>query len=73
MGLTLSVPRDPTTGSDNFAEFLAAFPGFYCDTGARCTRPGSSGNHHNPNFDLDENAFRKVMEFFAAYTLDFLR
>ncbi len=73
VGLTLSVPRDPTTGSDNFAEFLAAFPGFYCDTGARCTRPGSSGNHHNPNFDLDENAFRKVMEFFAAYTLDFLR
>ena len=73
VGLQLAVPRDPTTGSDNYAEFLAAFPGFYCDTGAHCTREGSSGNHHNPNFDLDESAFQKVMEFFVAYTLDFLQ
>ena len=73
VGLTLAEPRDPTAGSDNFAEFLAAFPGFYCDTGAFCTRPGASGNHHNPYFDLDETAFKKVVEFFAAYTADFLK
>ena len=73
VGLTLAEPRDPTAGSDNFAEFLAAFPGFYCDTGAFCTRPGASGNHHNPNFDLDETAFKKVVEFFATYTADFLK
>ena len=73
VGLTLAEPRDPTAGSDNFAELLAAFPGFYCDTGAFCTRPGASGNHHNPNFDLDETAFKKVVEFFATYTADFLK
>ena len=59
-------------GSDNYAEFLAAFPGFYCDTGANCKRPGASGNHHNPNFDLDESAFRRVVEFFSAFALRFL-
>ena len=42
VGLTLAEPRDPTAGSDNFAEFLAAFPGYYCDTGAFCTRASTS-------------------------------
>ena len=68
----MAPPHDPTCGSDNYAEFLAAFPGFYCDTGARCTRPGTSGNHHNPTFDLDESAFRRIVEFFAAFAVRFL-
>lgn len=73
IGLKLAEPRNPTAGSDNFAEFLAAFPGFYCDTGARSTRPDSSGNHHNSKFDLDESAFKKVMEFLATYAYEFLQ
>ena len=72
VGFTLVPPHDPTCGSDNFAEFVEAFPGFYCDTGARCHREGASGNHHNPRFDLDETAFRRVVEFFAAFTADYL-
>lgn len=72
VGFTFAPPHDPTCGSDNYAEFLAAFPGFYCDTGAHCKRPGASGNHHNPNFDLDESAFRRVVEFFSAFALRFL-
>ncbi len=72
VGLKLAEPHNPTMGSDNYAEFLAAFPGFYCDTGARCTRPGTSGNHHNPTFDIDENGFYKVVEFFATYASRFL-
>ena len=67
------IQREPTTGSDNFSDFLAAFPGFYCQTGAHSSRPGASGNHHNPNFDLEESALKKVVEFFAAYTADFLK
>ena len=72
VGFVMAPPHDPTCGSDNYAEFLAAFPGFYCDTGARCTRPGTSGNHHNPTFDLEESAFRRVVEFFAAFAVRFL-
>lgn len=73
VGLKLAPPHDPTTGSDNYAAFLAAFPGFYCDTGARCRREGSSANHHNSRFDLDESGFKKVLEFFVAYACDFLK
>lgn len=72
IGLKLAPPRNPTMGSDNFSEFLAAFPGFYCDTGANCKRPGASGNHHNPKFDLDESALRAVMEFLATYAYRYL-
>ena len=72
VGFTFAPPHDPTCGSDNYAEFLAAFPGFYCDTGANCKNPGASGNHHNPTFDLDESAFRRIVEFFAAFAVRFL-
>ena len=65
------VELEPTAGSDNFADFLVDFPGFYCQTGAHLE--GASGNHHNPNFDLEESAFKKVVEFFATYTADFLK
>ena len=47
------------------------FPAFYCQTGAHLE--GASGNHHDPNFDLEESAFKKVVEFFATYTADFLK
>ena len=72
VGFTMAPPHDPTCGSDNYSEFLAAFPGFYCDSGARCTRPGASGNHHNPAFDLDESAFERVVTFFCTYAQKFL-
>ena len=61
----------PPPVRDNFADFLVDFPGFYCQTGAHLE--GASGNHHNPNFDLEESAFKKVVEFFATYTADFLK
>lgn len=73
VGLTLAPPHDPTCGSDNYADFLCAFPGFYCDSGARCTREGASGNHHNPRFDLEERAFLPVVEFFATFAAFFLK
>lgn len=72
VGLELAPPKNPTMGSDNYAEFLAEFPGFYCDTGAHSSRPGTSGNHHNATFDLDESAFCKVVEFFATYAARYL-
>ena len=41
----------PYSASDNFSEFLHAFPGFYCMVGAKSGRPGTSGINHAPNFD----------------------
>ena len=58
---------------DFVAELNGEIIGNIMYTGAFCTRPGASGNHHNPNFDLDETAFKKVVEFFATYTADFLK
>jgi len=72
IGLTLIDDLDPGAGSDNFAEFLAAFPGFYLNLGAHSARPGTSGNHHNPTFDLDESVLKKGMEFFLTYAQQFL-
>lgn len=72
VGFTFAPPHDPTCGSDNYAEFLAAFPGFYFDSGANCKDPGAVANHHNPRFDLDTTAFRRVVEFFATYARKYL-
>lgn len=72
IGLKLADDLDPSAGSDNFAEFLAAFPGFYMNLGTHSSRPGTSGNHHNPTFDVDESTFKKDMELFVLYTQQFL-
>lgn len=72
IGLKLEDSLDPSAGSDNFAEFLAAFPGFYMNLGSHSSRPGTSGNHHNPTFDVDESVFKKDVELFVVYTQRFL-
>jgi len=53
-----------SSASDNFAEFLHAFPGFYCFVGSQPDRPGTSGVHHAPNFDLDESVLPGISELF---------
>ena len=72
IGLKLEDSLDPSAGSDNFAEFLEAFPGFYMNLGTHSSRPGTSGNHHNPTFDVEESTFKKDVEFFLTYTQRFL-
>ena len=63
---------DPRLAEGLREQYPEILPGFYCDTGANCKRPGTSGNHHNPTFDLDESAFRRIVEFFAAFAVRFL-
>ena len=63
---------DPRLAEGLREQYSEILPGFYCDTGANCKRPGTSGNHHNPTFDLDESAFRRIVEFFAAFAVRFL-
>lgn len=56
----------PAAISDNFAEFLKAFPGCFCFIGSRSARTGSSSVHHAANFDFDEAALAHMSRFFSA-------
>ena len=53
-----------SSASDNFAEFLHAFPGYYCFVGSQPSRPGTSGIHHAPDFDLDESILPRISFIF---------
>lgn len=60
-----TVPEvEPTSASDNFAVFLHEYPGYYCFVGSHSERPGTSGVHHAPDFDLDETVLHKIPELF---------
>lgn len=71
-GFTLPV-IPPTSASDNFAEFLHAFPGFYCMIGAHSGRQNTSGVHHAPDFDIDEAVFAKAAAFLIECSRRFLQ
>lgn len=62
----------PAAISDNFSEFLRAFPGFFCFVGCRSARKGGSSVHHAPNFDFDEAALAHISRFFSACVEQFL-
>ena len=49
-----------SSASDNSAEFLHAFPEYYCFVGSQPSRPGTSGIHHAPDFDLDESVLPRI-------------
>nr|WP_300346282.1 peptidase dimerization domain-containing protein [uncultured Oscillibacter sp.] len=70
-GLTL-LHTPPAAISDNFSEFLRAFPGFFCFVGCRSARKGGSSVHHAPNFDFDEAALAHISRFFSACVEQFL-
>ena len=72
IGATLCTDEPISAGSDNYSEFQAAFPGFYCRLGALSKLPGSSPNHHNPKFDIDEASFVVGAEFLATTAYEFL-
>ena len=59
-------------GSDNFADFVHAFPGFYCFMGAGFDGPDGSLPNHHPRFTLDEKAFRLGVEFLTGCAVKFL-
>lgn len=50
-------------GSDNFADFTNAFPGFYSFLGAGFDGPNGNMPNHHPKFTLDEGSFRLGVEF----------
>lgn len=68
-----SIDAEAFAGSDNFAEFLHAFSGCYCNLGTMSTREGAINNLHNANFDLDESALEKGVAFFLEYCKQFFQ
>lgn len=66
-----SIP--PLMASENFGEFLAAFPGFMCFIGIRNEAKGLVYTHHHPKFDIDEDMLAKSSAFFVAYALQYLQ
>ena len=70
-GLT-AIQAPKLMGSDNFADFVHAFPGFYCFIGAGFDGPDGSLPNHHPRFTLDEKAFRLGVEFLTGCAVKFL-
>ena len=70
-GLT-AIQAPKLMGSDNFADFVHAFPGFYCFMGAGFDGPDGSLPNHHPRFTLDEKAFRLGVEFLTGCAVKFL-
>lgn len=71
VGLT-PFDTEPTSASDNFALFLHEFPGYYCFVGCKPDRPGTSGVHHAPDFDIDESVLHKISELFLETAISVL-
>lgn len=61
---------ESTTASDNFAAFLYEFPGYYCFVGSQSDRPGTSGVHHAPDFDIDESMLYQIPELYMETILE---
>ena len=70
-GLT-AIQAPKLMGSDNFADFVHAFPGFDCFMGAGFDGPDGSLPNHHPRFTLDEKAFRLGVEFLTGCAVKFL-
>ncbi len=67
-GLQNSPRTDPISASDNFAELVERYGGFYAVLGA-----GGEGffPHHHSQFDIDEASIRKGAEFFVRYAYEY--
>ncbi|HSU16668.1 amidohydrolase [Longimicrobium sp.] len=65
----LDVP--PTTGAEDFAFFSNAVPGFFYRLGT--VKPGTtSGDHHTPTFQADDDAIPIGIRMMSTLLLDYL-
>lgn len=60
---------EPWMASETFAETLAIWPGFFALVGIRSEEKGTGAAHHNPRFDIDEDALLYGAGTLLAYTL----
>ncbi len=71
-GLFVQDDFEPICASEDFGQYLEAFPGFMCFIGIRNEAKGLVYTHHHPRFDIDEDMLAKGSAFFAAYAQAFL-
>ncbi|HEY6074741.1 MAG TPA: M20/M25/M40 family metallo-hydrolase [Anaerolineales bacterium] len=62
-----------TMGAEDMAFFLEKVPGCYFFVGSANRDKGLDYGHHNPKFDLDENAVPRAAALMASAAADFLK
>jgi amidohydrolase len=62
-----------TMGSEDMAYLMEEIPGCYFFVGSRNDEAGLNAPHHNPKFDIDENALSLAAGLMASAIYDFLK
>ncbi len=62
----------PELGSEDFAFFQEAIPGFYFNLGVHNKDRGIQGSHHTATFDADEACLEVGVRAMANLLVDFL-
>jgi amidohydrolase len=62
-----------TMGSEDMAYLMQEIPGCYFFVGSRNDEAGLNAPHHNPKFDIDENALPLAAGLMASAIYDFLK
>lgn len=63
---------EPWMASETFGLTLSLFPGVFTFTGIANKEKGCGGNHHTPQFDIDEEGLRAGVVAGVGYTLEML-
>jgi amidohydrolase len=64
------IPREPSLGGDNFAEYIQKIPGAYAYVGSRNgTDPKTQEEHHSDHFEIDERCLLVAARLYANYAL----
>ncbi len=64
------VHADKWFASDSFSEYLARYKGVYAFLGIRNEALGTTAEHHNEHFDVDESVLTRGALCYAAYALE---
>lgn len=59
-------------GSEDFSYFLEKIPGTFFYIGCGCKEKGTDAPHHNPRFDLDEDALPNCVTMLSGYAFNML-
>lgn len=59
--------------SESFSRYAACAPSMYAFIGIRNKEAGSGAEHHNPAFDVDEDALQTGVLMMCKFTMDFLK
>ena len=60
------MPIGPQMPGEDFCHFLEKCPGFFVEVGAASPEKGITAPHHNPLYQLDEDALPLAAEYAAA-------